>query len=114
MELNEVANEKLEELSKMNIDDEHFKDASNAVCNLIETQAKVTNQEAETKAKKKDSWWKNILLVLTGVIVPFVLNAFNQRHDDALLDKTLEYEKTGAIISTGGKSTINQLLKRKK
>jgi hypothetical protein len=37
-----------------------------------------------------------------------------QRKDDERLDKILEYEKTGVVMSTGGKSTLSSILKFKK
>ena len=113
MELNDVNKSKLEELNEMSVTDDGFKDAANAVCKMIETQANVENQEKELKVKIKDAIWK-IALGVAGIITPFAINAINNHHDDQNLDKVLEYETTGCVMSQGGKQTLNNILKRKR
>ena len=105
--LDEVIEKKIEELDEMHVTDEGFKEASQAVCGLVEAQAKNEN---------KTSRWSKIgtfVLAGLGAISPFVINAFNQRKDDERLDKVLEYEKTGAIMSTGSKHVLSSVFKFK-
>lgn len=106
MNLSDVTQAKIEELNSMSVTDENFKDASQAVCNLVET---------ETKTKKESVWAKigKVALAVAGVATPFVLNAVNNRHDNERLDKVLEYEKTGVVMSSGGKHTLSSVLKFK-
>jgi len=113
IDISEVTARKIEELNEMSVSDDNFKDAANAVSNLMETQAKIENQKEELKVKKRDSIWGKIGLVATGIIVPFVLNALNNSRDDSRLDKVLEYEKTGVVMSTGGKNVVNSMFRRK-
>lgn len=108
MELNEVTQAKLEELSEMSITDDKFKDSATAVCNLVETQAKIDNQNKERKSKILTG-----IAAFLGLITPFILNAVNNKHDDETLEKVLEYEKTGVVMSSGGKQTLSSILKRK-
>lgn len=103
-QLDDILSKKLEEYDTMSVSDEGFKDATNAICNLAETQAKVST----SKTERKLSWWKIVLGAL-GAITPFVLSAWDKAHYDAELNKVLEYEKTGGIISTGGKSVLGGL-----
>ena len=110
MELNDVNKAKLEELNEMSVTDEGFKDAANAMSNLIETQAKIEQQEKDHKLKVKDTVCK-IALGVTAAITPFVLKALDFRHDDEQLDKVLEYEKTGCVMSQGGKHTLSNLFR---
>ncbi|MBP5596228.1 MAG: hypothetical protein J6Y02_12655 [Pseudobutyrivibrio sp.] len=110
--LDEVIATKVEELNEISVKDEKFKDAANAVCNLVETSEKLDIQREDLSNKKKDNIWGKVLLFATGVAVPFILNAFNNSKDDARLDKVLEYEKTGMIMSTGGKHALNSVLKK--
>lgn len=106
MNLNEVTQAKIDELNEMSVSDEKFKEASQAVCNLV---------EAENKTKKESIWAKigKVALAVAGVATPFVLNALNNKHDNDRLDKVLEYEKTGVVMSTGGKQTLSSCLKFK-
>ena len=103
-QLDDILSKKLEEYDAMSVSDEGFKDATNAICNLAETQAKVST----SKTEKKLSWWK-IALGALSAITPFVLSAWDKAHYDAELNKVLEYEKTGGIISSGGKSVLGGL-----
>lgn len=103
-QLDEVLASKIEELNGMSVTDEHFKDATNAVCNLAETNAKIDN----AKTEKRSNWWK-VALGVIGCITPFVLSAWDKSHYDRELDKVLEYEKTGGIMSTGSKSVLSGL-----
>ena len=103
-QLDDILSKKLEEYDAMSVSDEGFKDATNAICNLAETHAKVST----SKTEKKLSWWK-IALGALGAITPFVLSAWDKAHYDAELNKVLEYEKTGGIISSGGKSVLGGL-----
>jgi len=103
-QLDDILSKKLEEYDAMSVSDEGFKDATNAICNLAETQAKVST----SKTERKLSWWK-IALGAIGAITPFVLSAWDKAHYDAELNKVLEYEKTGGIISSGGKSVLGGL-----
>ena len=112
-QLDEVLAGKINELDEMSVTDERFKDAANAVCNLVDTNNKVKNQDAELQHKKRDGFWSKILLVLTGILVPIGLKLLDQKHYDECLDKTFEYEKTGAVMSSGGRSVLGGLRIRK-
>jgi hypothetical protein len=103
-QLNDVLASKIEELNGLSVTDENFKDATNAVCNLAETQAKIESHSTEKKLK----WWQ-IALGVVGCVTPFVLSAYDKKHYDMELNKVLEYEKTGGIISSGGKSVLSGL-----
>ena len=107
MELSEVTQTKLEELNEMSVTDEKFKDSANAVCNMIETQAKAENQ-------KNDIGFKILAGIGTvfGILSPFILNALNNKHQDEQLDKILEYEKTGVIMSKGGNNVLNSVFRK--
>ena len=103
-QLNDVLASKIEELNELSVTSEKFKDATNAVCNLAETQAKIESHSTERKLK----WWQ-VLLGVVGCATPFVMSAWDKSHYDRELNKILEYEKTGGIISSGGKSVLSGL-----
>lgn len=107
MELNEVTQTKLEELNEMSVTDEKFKDSANAVCNLMETQAKIENQKKDIKSKI----WTGIIAGI-GLVTPFIMNALNNKHQDEQLDKILEYEKSGVIMSKGGNNVLNSVFRK--
>ncbi len=107
MELSEVTQTKLEELNEMSVTDDKFKDSANAVCNLMETQAKIENQKKDIKSKI----WMGILTA-AGLITPFIMNALNNKHDDEILEKTFAYEKDGVILSSGGKHALNSVFRK--
>ena len=48
-QLNDVLASKIEELNELSVTDEKFKDATNAVCNLAETQVKIENHSIYTR-----------------------------------------------------------------
>ena len=107
-QLDDMISKKIEELDQMSINDEGFKESVQAVSTLI---------DAQTKSDNKESVWAKVgkwSLAALAAISPFVLNAMSQRKDDERLDKILEYEKTGVVMSTGGKSTLSSILKFKK
>ena len=106
MNLSEVTQAKVDELAEMSITDDGFKEAAQSVCTLVETEHKT----------KKESIWLKIgkgAAVVAGIVTPFLLSSLNNRHDNERLDKVLEYEKTGVVMSTGGKSTLSSCLKFK-
>lgn len=103
-QLDEVLASKIDELNQLSVTDDKFKDATNAVCNLAETNAKIANGKSE-----KRSNIVKIVLGVVGCITPFVLSAWDKAHYDRELDKVLEYEKTGGIMSTGSKSVLSGL-----
>lgn len=111
-QLNEVLERKIQELDEMSVTDECFKDAANAVSTLVETNAKVDDLENELAHKKRDSFWSKVLLVATGIGVPILLKVFDTKNYNDNLDKVLEYEKTGAVISSGGKSVLGGLRRK--
>lgn len=106
MNLSEVTQAKIDELNELSVTDDGFKEAAQSVCNLVET---------ENKTKKESVWAKigKVSLAVAGIVTPFVLNALNNRHDNERLDKVLEYEKTGVVMSSGGKQTLSSVLKFK-
>lgn len=108
-ELNEVLQRKIDELDELSVTDPKFKDAASGVCDLAETETKVD----AAKSEKKGRFWKWVLAAVAA-ITPFALSAWDKKHYDAELDKVLEYEKTGAVISTGGKSVLSGLRINKK
>ena len=111
-QLNEVLERKIQERDEMSVTDESFKDAANAVSTLVETNAKVDDLQNELAHKKRDSFWSKVLLVVTGVGVPILLKCFDNKNYNDNLDKVLEYEKTGAVISSGGKSVLSGLRRK--
>ena len=105
--LDETIESKLEKVNEMSPTDEGYETEIKAVCNLIDAQTKVDNKESK--------WIKvgKFALAVIGAISPFAINAYNNAKDDQRLDKTFEYEKTGTIMSTGGRHTLNSILKFK-
>ena len=107
-QLDDMISKKIEELDQMSIKDEGFKESAQAVSTLV---------DAQTKSDNKESVWAKVGkwgLAALAAVSPFVLNAMNNKKDDERLDKILEYEKTGVVMSTGGKSTLSSILKFKK
>lgn len=107
-QLDDMISKKIEELDSMSIKDEGFKESAQAVSTLV---------DAQTKSDNKESVWAKVgkwSLAALAAVSPFVLNAMSQKKDDERLDKILEYEKTGVVMSTGGKNTLNSILKFKK
>lgn len=107
-QLDDMISKKIEELDEMSITDDKFKESAQAVSTLVDAQTKSDNKES--KWAKVGKWG----LAVLAAVSPFVLNAMGQRKDDERLDKILEYEKTGVVMSTGGKNTLNSILKFKK
>jgi len=105
--LDEVIGKKLDEIDEMSVTDDGFKEATQAVSSLIDAQTK--SESKESKLGKIGKW----ALALIAAASPFVLNAMNNRKDDERLNTVLEYEKTGAVMSTGGKSVLSKVLKFK-
>ena len=107
-QLDDMILKKIEELDSMSIKDEGFKESAQAVSTLV---------DAQTKSDGKESKWAKVgkwCLAALAAVSPWVLNAMSQRKDDERLDKILEYEKTGVVMSSGGKSTLSSILKFKK
>ena len=103
-QLEEARDNKVQELNEMSVKDERFPEAAKAVSNLAETCAKIEN----SKSEKKSNVWKIVLGIL-GLAAPFAVSAMDHKHYDQELDKVLEYEKTGAIMSSGSKSVLSGL-----
>ncbi len=107
-QLDDMISKKIEELDEMSVTDDKFKESAQAVSTLV---------DAQTKSDSKESKWAKVgkwCLAVLAAVSPFVLNAMGQKKDDERLDKILEYEKTGVVMSTGGKSTLSSILKFKK
>lgn len=107
-QLDDMISKKIQELDEMSIKDEGFKESAQAVSTLVDAQTKSDGKES--KWAKAGKW----CLAALAAVSPWVLNAMSQRKDDERLDKILEYEKTGVVMSTGGKSTLSSILKFKK
>lgn len=105
--LDEVIERKLDEIDEMSVTDDGFKEATQGVSSLIDA-----NTKTESTEPKWLKWLKGIGIV-AGIASPFVLKAMDQSHDKECLRETFEYEKTGAIMSTGGKHVLSNALKFK-
>lgn len=103
-QLDDVLEKKIQELDEMSITDDSFKDAARAVSDLAETNAKVEGYKSE----KKSNFWKIVLGIL-GLATPFAVSAMDHKAYDRELDKVLEYEKTGGIMSSGSRSVLSGL-----
>jgi hypothetical protein len=117
-ELRKTLADKVEQLKGMDITDEKFKDATNAVCNLAETTSKLENtekdqelKEEENKLKKLEMWFKIGLGAVTGVAVPLVINTLNHTFKRNMAHESWTYEKDGVVMSPTSKNFVNDSFK---
>jgi hypothetical protein len=117
-ELRKTLDDKVEQLKGVDVTDDSFKDATNAVCNLAETTFKLENTEKdqelkteENKLKKLEMWFKIGLGAATGIMVPLILNTLNHRFKRDMAHESWTYERDGVVMSPTSKNFINDSFK---
>lgn len=110
-DLKETLADKIDQLKGVDVNDEKFKDATTAVCNLAETTSKLENVEKEQKIKKLDIWAKVGLTAATGIAVPLILNTLNHMFKRDMAHESWTYEKDGVVMSPTSKTFVNDSFK---
>ena len=117
-DLKETLSDKISQLKDVDVTDDSFKDATNAVCNLAETTSKLENTEKEqelkaeeNKLKKLEMWFKIGLGAVTGIAVPLVINTLNHRFKRDMAHESWTYERDGVVMSPTSKTFVNDSFK---